>query len=79
MHCLLGIGQDESDYLRRAIVDGREIEKPGFTRLNFSVLLSEDKVSFILDSVLQLARDAAGYVPLYDFDRSRAIFFPKVA
>ena len=35
---------------------GDEIAKPGFTRLNFSVLLSDEKVDFILDSVARLQR-----------------------
>ena len=41
--------------MRRAILDGREIEKPGFVRLNFSALLSDAKADFILASVLELA------------------------
>ncbi|MBJ3777497.1 aminotransferase class V-fold PLP-dependent enzyme [Acuticoccus mangrovi] len=77
VHRLLDIGHEESDHLRQAILEGREIEKPGFTRLNFSVLLSDEEVDFILDRVLQLACDASDYVRLYDFDRSRAIFAPR--
>ena len=63
--------------MRQAILDGREIEKPGFVRLNFSALLSDAKADFILASVLELASDAADFEGLYDFDPSRAIFFPK--
>ena len=63
--------------MRRAILDGREIEKPGFVRLNFSALLSDAKADFILASVLELASDAADFEGLYDFDPSRAIFFRR--
>jgi selenocysteine lyase/cysteine desulfurase len=76
VHRLLAIDAEASDRMRQAILDGREIEKPGFTRLNLSVLLSEDKIAFILESVIQLAKDAAFYEGHYTFDPSRAIFSP---
>lgn len=76
VHDLLDIDTDQSATMRQAILDGREIEKPGFTRLNFSVLLSDDKVDFLLESVLALASDAAQFRSQYAFDPSRAIFSP---
>jgi selenocysteine lyase/cysteine desulfurase len=76
VHRLLSIDAEASDRIRRAILEGREIEKPGFTRLNLSVLLSEEKIVYILESVVQLARDAASYQRHYTFDPSRAIFSP---
>lgn len=76
VHRLLSIDAETSDRMRQAILDGNEIEKPGFTRLNFSVLLSDEKIAFILDSVVQLARDASSYQAHYTFDPSRAIFSP---
>ncbi|HEV7308192.1 aminotransferase class V-fold PLP-dependent enzyme [Ensifer sp.] len=77
VHRLLSIDAAHSEEIRQAILAGEEIEKPGFTRLNFSVLLSDDKVKFILDCVAQLAADAAAYEADYDFDPARAIFFPR--
>lgn len=79
VHRLLNIEDDESNELRRAIVDGDEIRKPGFVRLNFSVLLSDDKVDYILNSVAQVAREAADFVNHYAVDPSRAIFYPRPA
>ena len=79
VHRLLGIGQVELESMRQAILAGDEIAKPGFTRLNFSVLLSDEKVDFILDSVARLAADAAAYTGRYDCDGSRAIFVPRAA
>jgi selenocysteine lyase/cysteine desulfurase len=77
VHRLLSIDAETSNRMRQAILDGREIEKPGFTRLNLSVLLSEEKIAFILESVVQLARDAMSYQGHYTFDPSRAIFSPR--
>ena len=76
VHDLLDISLEQSAQMRQAILDGREIEKPGFTRLNLSVLLTDAKVDFILESVLTLASDATQFEPLYGFDPSRAIFSP---
>src|SRR6202000_159277 len=79
VHRLLMIDDKESSALRLAISGGDEIRKPGFTRLNFSVLLPDDKVQYILDSVSQLARDAASYAQHYVVDESHAIFYPRTA
>lgn len=79
VHRLLSIDAEHSEQIRQAILAGEEIEKPGFTRLNFSVLLSEDKVKYILDCVMQLAADAPSFEADYDFDPARAIFFPCAA
>ncbi|MEK1868645.1 MAG: aminotransferase class V-fold PLP-dependent enzyme [Ensifer adhaerens] len=79
VHRLLSIDAEHSEQIRQAILAGEEIEKPGFTRLNFSVLLSEDKVKYILDCVTQLAADAPSFEADYDFDPARAIFFPCAA
>lgn len=79
VHRLLGIDAEQSERLRDAILGGREMMKPGFVRLNLSVLLTEEKVRFILDSVAQIASDASRYQGHYDFDPARAIFFPRSA
>ena len=76
-HRLLNIDDDESEDIRHRIIAGDELRKPGFTRLNFSVLLPDDKVAYILDSVTQLARDAADFRDRYEVNAARAIFSPR--
>ncbi len=76
-HRLLHIEEAESSALRTAIAEGDELSKPGFTRLNFSVLLPADKVEYILTSVSELAEDASKFSDLYAVDASRAIFRPR--
>jgi selenocysteine lyase/cysteine desulfurase len=76
-HRLLSIGAEASERIRRAILDGDELSKPGFTRLNLSVLFTAETVNFILDAVIELAGDATTYLPPYDLDPRRAIFFPR--
>lgn len=79
VHRLLEIDDAQSLHMRQAILEGREIEKPGFARLNLSVLLSDAKADFILESVLALAGDATDFESRYGFDPSRAIFYPQSA
>ncbi|KAB1109379.1 aminotransferase class V-fold PLP-dependent enzyme [Neorhizobium galegae] len=79
VHRLLSIDPETSERIRQAILNGNEIEKPGFTRLNLSVLLSDETVQFILHSVAQLAQDAASYTEFYTFDPARAIFSPRAS
>lgn len=79
VHRLLNISDEESDRLRASILNGDEMEKPGFVRLNFSVLLDDAKVDYILACVSQLASDAGEFSHIYGYDSSRAIFFPKAA
>ncbi len=77
VHRLLSIDDEQSKAIRQAIIAGDEISKPGFVRLNFSVLLPDEKVEFILKSVAQIAADATRFEADYDVDPSRAIFFPR--
>ncbi|MFW8696197.1 aminotransferase, partial [Mesorhizobium japonicum] len=76
---LLSIDDQQSEEIRQAILSGDEMKKPGFTRLNFSVLLPDEKVQFMIDAVAQIGADATAFEPDYDVDRSRAIFFPRTA
>lgn len=77
VHRLLSIDDAQSEDIRQAILSGDEIKKPGFIRLNFSVLMSDEKVQFILDSVAQIAADAVDFETDYDVDLNRAVFSPR--
>lgn len=77
VHRLLSIDDAQSEAIRQAILSGDEIRKPGFIRLNFSVLLPDEKVRFILSSIAQIAADATEFEAAYDVDPSRAIFSPR--
>lgn len=77
VHRLLGIDATTSEGLRRAILAGDEMEKPGFTRLNLSVLMTEAKIAHILQSVAGLAETASDLSQHYICDPARAIFTPR--
>lgn len=79
VHRLLDIDEAGSSAIRSAILAGVEVEKPGFTRFNLSVLMDEAKVDFILGSIATLATEAAGLAGDYEVDTAEAIFRPRAA
>lgn len=79
VHRLLGIDSEESAALRADILTGDEVRKPGFTRLNLSVLMGDEKVDYILSAVRDLASMAGECAGQYEVDPARAIFSPRAA
>jgi selenocysteine lyase/cysteine desulfurase len=73
-HRLLGIGKDESEAMRAGILSGEELKKPGWTRLNFSVLLTEEKADKIIAAVDELARTPYPMAASYMCDETTARF-----
>lgn len=77
VHRLLELDQSASEALRLRIKAGAEIEKPGFVRLNLSVLMSETEIDFIVDALKELSVSAAERASNYVANSSTAIFQPK--
>ncbi len=73
-HRLLGIDQEESEALRAGILSGEELKKPGWTRLNFSVLMTEEKMDKIVGAVDELARTPYPLANNYTCDEATARF-----
>ncbi|NOD62325.1 MULTISPECIES: aminotransferase class V-fold PLP-dependent enzyme [unclassified Ruegeria] len=73
-HRLLGIDRKASEALHAALSAGEEMKKPGWVRLNFSYLMSEETVQFIVDSVNDLSRRTEEFAPHYDADPATARF-----
>lgn len=73
-HRLLGIGEAQSADLLEAIRSGREIEKPGWVRLNLSYLMSDAKADCLIRAVDELAANAAAHAANYSFDPATARF-----
>ncbi|SPJ28305.1 aminotransferase class V-fold PLP-dependent enzyme [Falsiruegeria mediterranea] len=73
-HRLLGIDREMSMALHADLEAGRELQKPGWVRLNFSYLMSEETVQFIIDSVTDLSHRTEEYAPFYNVDPATARF-----
>jgi selenocysteine lyase/cysteine desulfurase len=56
VHALLEIDDSQSAHIREDILHGPGASKPGFVRLNLSVLMAEETVDFILNAVAELAQ-----------------------
>lgn len=76
VHTLLGIDAEASAKMRAAILAGKEIEKPGFVRLNFGYLASDGEVDSIIGAVQELSIHAATWAKDYAPDPATAIFAP---
>lgn len=75
-HRLLGIDAVESEAIRAAILRGEEMEKPGWTRLNFSALMDDAKADKVIAAVDALARNPYPMADAYCCDTSTARFRP---
>ncbi|WP_170607311.1 aminotransferase class V-fold PLP-dependent enzyme [Ruegeria arenilitoris] len=73
-HRLLGIDRSTSESLHTALTAGEEMKKPGWVRLNFSYLMSEETVQFIIDSVNDLSCRTEEFVRFYNADPATARF-----
>lgn len=73
-HRLLKIDQADSAALHRDLKAGKELRKPGWVRLNFSYLMSEETVRYIINSVSELSRSASGMMNSYSVDPATARF-----
>ena len=67
-HRLLNIGRSQSDRIRQALISGEMAEKPGWTRLNFGYLMSDETVDYIIENLADLVRDIDRWIALYSFD-----------
>jgi len=63
--------------MRREIQEGNPLARPGWVRLNFSYLLSDEKADFIIDSVVELANSAGKYIDNYVFDQATGSFIHR--
>jgi selenocysteine lyase/cysteine desulfurase len=73
-HRLLSISPAQSELLREAILADREIEKPGFVRLNLSFLTDDAEIDFIIKSVSEFAATANECAKHYSCNLKTAVF-----
>ncbi len=67
-HRILHIDERKSRELRRSIACGNVGLKPGWARVNFHFLHTEDEVDFICRSILFVAEHGKKFLPVYRFD-----------
>jgi selenocysteine lyase/cysteine desulfurase len=67
-HRILHIDERKSQEFRRSIACGNIGLKPGWARVNFHFLHTEEEVDFICRSILFVADHGMKFLPLYRFD-----------
>ncbi|MGO9308549.1 MAG: aminotransferase class V-fold PLP-dependent enzyme [Spirochaetia bacterium] len=67
-HRVLHIDEHKSQELRRSIMRGNIGLKPGWARVNFHFLHTDEEVDFICRSILFVAEHGRKFLPLYRFD-----------
>ena len=55
------------------------MRKPGWVRMNFSYLMSDETVEYIIDSVNELTRNAESLAVQYSVDETTARFKARAA
>lgn len=73
-HRLLGIDKAHSERLRGDILAGHEVQKPGWTRLGFSVLMTDAKADRIIAAVRDVVRSSHADRAAYRLDEATARF-----
>jgi selenocysteine lyase/cysteine desulfurase len=64
-HRLLEMDRATSDEVRKAVLSGSEIHKPGWIRLNLSCLMDDGKADQLICAVDELARNLNSVANLY--------------
>jgi hypothetical protein len=67
-HRILHIDRQKSEALRRTIACGNIGLKPGWSRVNFHFLHTDEEVDFICRAILFVAENGKQFLPLYSFD-----------
>ncbi len=67
-HRLLDISPARAEELRDAVLDGFEVVKPGWTRLNFSYFIEPAEFEFLLDAIEFIADHGERFIPEYECD-----------
>jgi len=76
---LLGVLDADMDYpgLMKEIVDGNEILKPGFSRLNFTYFMEQTMVDYMIKAVSFIAEHGWKFLVSYDYDPHSAQWHGK--
>ena len=76
-HCLLGIGEDESESYRATIRDGLHGLKPGWCRVGFHYTMDDAEADYVIEAIAFLAEHGERFLGLYDFDLESGRWAPN--
>jgi selenocysteine lyase/cysteine desulfurase len=76
-HCLLGIGEEESESYRATIREGLHGLKPGWCRVGFHYTMDDAEADYVIEAVAFLAEHGERFLGLYDFDLESGTWVPN--
>jgi selenocysteine lyase/cysteine desulfurase/tRNA(Ile)-lysidine synthase TilS/MesJ len=65
---LLGLAKDDVLALENALIDKKEMLRPGFSRMSFPYFMDESELSYILEAVHFVANEGWKFLPQYKFN-----------
>ena len=74
---LLGINDSDLKNIEQITCTGKEIFRPGYTRLNLPYFYPDYVIDYILDSIIFLAEHAHKFLPLYAFKIESGRFYHR--
>lgn len=69
-HDLLGLGEQESEAARQAVLAGDAGARPGWCRVSLHWVLDEDELDYLIEAICFLALHAPDFAELYSEDRA---------
>ena len=74
---LLGIEDSDLKNIEQITCTGKEIFRPGYTRINFPYFYPDYVIDYILDAILYITENAYKFLPLYAFKIESGRFYHR--
>jgi len=74
---LLGIEDDDLKTIEQITCTGKEIFRPGYTRMNFPYFYPEYVIDYLIDAIIYIAENAYKFLPLYAFKIESGRFYHR--
>ena len=74
---LLGIKDEDLKNIEQITCTGKEIFRPGYTRMNFPYFYPDYVIDYLLDAIIYIAKNAYKFLPLYAFKIESGRFYHR--
>jgi len=74
---LLGIKDEDLKKIEQITCTGKEIFRPGYTRMNFPYFYPDYVIDYLIDAIIYVAQNAFKFLPLYAFKIESGIFYHR--
>lgn len=71
---VLGVSVKLTREIKNALMNGNNMLRIGFTRVNFNYFIDDEEVNYILDAIQFIAEYGWMFLPNYSFDKTKGIW-----